>query len=80
MVSALVEHATSKVSLSLALTMSPFDVIKFLELVLSNTMDLIFLFALMKTFWNKHMPSKWPQIIPHMNGLLNNMASKGILS
>ena len=52
----------------------------FLELVLSNTMHLIFLFALMKNFWNKHMPSKWPQIIPHMNGLLNNMASKGYLS
>ena len=49
------------------------------ELV-SNTMHLIFLFALMKNFWNKHMPSKWPQIIPHMNSLLNNMASKGYLS
>ena len=80
MVSALVEHATSKVSPSLALTMSPFDMIKFAGLVLSSTIHLIFLFTLMKSFWNKHMPSKWPPIIPHMNGLLNNMTSKGYLS
>ena len=80
MVSALVEHATSKVSPSLALTMSSFNVIKFAGLVLSSTMHLIFLFALMKSFWNKHMLSKWPPIIPHMNSLLKNMASKGYLS
>ena len=79
MVLALVKHAISRVFQFPTLTMSPFDAIRSPELVLSNTMHLTYLFAVMKSFWNKHMLSKWPPTIPCMNSLLNDMAGiKGI--
>ncbi len=63
MASAHVECAISRVFLAFALTMSHFNAIRFLELILVNMMHPISLSVLLKSFWNKHaveMASKNP--------------------